>query len=92
MSDKSDTEFIEFTTHPKGELLSINIHLEDEEMGLLKDLWYNEVKSCQAPLVGGNENGFTLFIPWILKTREDEVVDPEEPDEWSYSEPEENDT
>ena len=84
----SDVEFLTFTDN----VLTIQFFLDDAEaLQELKNTWENEVKSCQAPLVGTHKNGFTLFIPWIMKTPEDEVVDPEEPDEWSYSEPEEND-
>jgi len=84
----SDVELITFTDNS----ISITVFIDDEEaLQEMKDIWENQVKACQAPLLGSHKNGFTVFIPWILKTAEDEVVDPEEPDEWSYSEPEEND-
>ena len=84
----SDVELITFTDNS----ITITVFIDDEEaLQEMRDLWQNQVKACQAPLLGGHKNGFTVFIPWMLKTREDNVVDPEEPDEWSYSEPMEND-
>ena len=82
----SDVELITFTDNS----VTITVYIDDEaNIKEMKDLWQNRVQSCQAPLLGGHKNGFSVFIPWILKTEVEESVDPEEPDEWAYSEPEE---
>ena len=90
MNDKSDVEFIEFTTHPLGELLSINIHLKDDEMKLLKADWGN-VSGCQPPLVESGRTGLNIHIPWILRTPGEETPEPEEWDDWNYTTSEEYD-
>ena len=71
--------------------MSINIHLEDDAMALLKSDWGN-VSVCQPPLVESGRKGLNVHIPWTLKPPVEESVDPEEPDEWAYSEPMEDDS
>ncbi len=63
----SDKEVIEFNTHPEGELLTINIMLNKEEIAELKDVWFNKLSGIQPPLVETNKNGLNVHIPWILK-------------------------
>ena len=67
----SEVEFVEFTTHPKGELVSITVFLEAEDMAKLKDTWFNKVKHCQAPLITDNKNGLHIHIPWILEGQDE---------------------
>ena len=59
MSDKKLIEFNDL-------MVSVNIVLDEEGVERLKeDL--EKVESWQAPLIGTHKNGFTVFIPWILK-------------------------
>ena len=85
----SDVEFLTFTDNS----ITITLFVDDAEaLQETKDIWENKVKACQAPLLGSHKNGFTVFIPWILKTSEEMTDEAEEPDEWAYSEPMEDDS
>ena len=66
----SEIEFVEFTMHPKGELVSINIFLEEDKMALFKDMW-RRVKGCQPPLVDAQPHGLHVHIPWILEGQDE---------------------
>ncbi len=57
-----DVEFIEI----KGNIISINIVLEDEAVETFRRDW-SKVRGCQAPLIGTYKNGLSLFIPWIME-------------------------
>ena len=84
----SDVELITFTDNS----ITINVFIDDKvAINEMRDLWQNQVKACQAPLLGGHKNGFTVFIPWILKARGEESPEPEEWDDWNYTTSEEYD-
>lgn len=61
----SDREVIEF----KGNMLTVNIVLDEEQIAILKKDW-GKVKGIQPPLVSSYKNGFSVFIPWILEKSE----------------------
>jgi len=63
--DMSDVELIEFN----GNTVTVTVVLEDEDMANLKRDW-GRVKGCQTPLIGTYKNGFSVFIPWMLKEKE----------------------
>ena len=59
-----DKELITFTENT----ITITIFLDDAEaLKEAQDIWENKVEACQPPLVGSHKNGFSVFIPWILK-------------------------
>lgn len=58
-----DRELIEFD----GDVVVISMVLDQSEVDVLRDVWFNKVSSCQPPLIDIYKNGFHLHIPWILK-------------------------
>jgi len=65
----SDIELITFTENT----VTVTVFIDDEEgLAEMRDVWENKVQGCQAPLVGAHKNGFSVFIPWILKPLEEE--------------------
>ena len=59
MKDKKLLEF-------DGNMVSVNMVLDEDTVKVLRRNWGN-VKGIQAPLVGTYKNGFSVFIPWILR-------------------------
>ena len=82
----SDIEVIEFHTYPEGELVSINISLQEADIAKLKDVWHNRVASWQPPLIDSSKNGINIHIPWTLKPVEPETTPEPAEDPWNYAE------
>lgn len=62
-----DVELIEFKEYGEETLISVNVVLSSKDASILMDVWFNKVKSCQAPLIDAAKNGIFIHIPWILE-------------------------
>ncbi len=67
----SNVELVEFI----DELVTINIFLGKDEVAKFKDIWDNQLESCQAPMIFAHKEGLSVILPWIMKEDSTEESD-----------------